>query len=122
MEMSAEEFKVENPRKLSSWEEIAKREISRWLNDDQFKSKITRDVMQGEDMGPFTKFLYWFGLSCKAGWGVMVDFDDRKQRLYLPDHYYKWMHKLRDELLEVDERKGPEDPPDLPGQTIKVIG
>jgi predicted RNA-binding protein len=44
--------------------------------------------------------LYWFALSCETGWGVMVDFNDYAQRIYLCDHYYKWMHKLRDKLME----------------------
>lgn len=34
-------------------------------------------------------------LSCQAGWGVMVDFNEHAQRIYLVDPYYKWMHKLR---------------------------
>lgn len=106
-----EEFRVENPRKLKSWEQIAKRQILRYLNDEDFRHYIATEVMKLDENppGPFTRFLYWFALSCQAGWGVMVDFNDRAQRIYLVDPYYKWMHTLRDELLEVGEMEGKEN-------------
>lgn len=91
-------FKVDSPWNLKSWEAIAKREIQKWLDDDSYKDEVCKTTMTGESMGPFTKFLYHFAYQCEAGWGVMVDFDERKQRVFLPDHYYKWMHKLRNEL------------------------
>lgn len=97
--MNDKVFVVDNPERLSSWKSIAKREISRWLNDQEYADKITRETMTGESMGPFTKFLYHFASQCRcAGWGVMIDFNERTQRVFLPDHYYKWMHKLRDEI------------------------
>jgi hypothetical protein len=103
MNEDKEQFTVDNPRRLSSWERIAKKQILRWLNDDEFSSRITRETLKNDEHppGPFTKFLYWFACSCQAGWGVMVDFNEYRQRVYLTDKYYKWMHKLRDELLEV---------------------
>jgi hypothetical protein len=91
-----------NARVLKSWEEHAKREINRYLETDNVKD-IIGDCMKDEALGPFTKFLYWFALNCATGWGVMVDFSDRAQRIYLCDNYYKWMHKLRDELMVVDD-------------------
>lgn len=93
-------YKVSEPGKLKSWEEIARREIVKWLDHEEYKEEINRTTMTGESMGPFTKFLYHFASLCECGWGVMVDFDERKQRVFLPDHYYKWMHKLRDEIIE----------------------
>lgn len=99
METRVHKYKVENPGKLKSWEEIARKEIHRWLTDKAYENEVTESTMRDEWMGPFTKFLYHFAWLCECGWGVMVDFDERKQRVYLPDHYYKWMHKLRDEIL-----------------------
>ena len=96
--MEREKYKVEGPRKLSSWKEIAKAEIKRWLTDEAYEKEVTESTMKNEMMGPFTKFLYHFAWLCECGWGVMVDFNERSQRIYLPDHYYKWMHKLRDEV------------------------
>jgi hypothetical protein len=96
-----------NPRRLSSWREIAKQQIKRWLEDDFFSDEITREMLKNDDNppGPFTKFLYWFALSCDgAGWGVMVDFSERNQQIYLVDKYYKWMHKLRDEIINETEQ------------------
>lgn len=92
-------YKVDNPGKLKSWEQIAKKEIYKWLTDEAYEKQVTESNMKNEYMGPFTKFLYHFASSCECGWGVMVDYDERKQRVYLPDHYYKWMHKLRDGML-----------------------
>ena len=92
-------YKVEEPRKLSSWKEIAKAEIKRWLTDEAYEKEVTESTMKNEMMGPFTKFLYHFASLCECGWGVMIDFSDYKQRVFLPDHYYKWMHKLRDEII-----------------------
>ena len=98
-----EKFTVpEKPRALKSWESIARMQILRYLNDDEFSDYIGREVMKNDENppGPFTRFLYWFGLSCQTGWGVMIDFSERNQRIFLCDNYYKWMHKLRDEILE----------------------
>ncbi len=102
LEKYEEEFRVENPRRLKSWEQIAKAQIQRFYNDDEFHKYVSTQVMRNDENppGPFTRFLYWFAFSCKAGWGVMVDFNDRAQRIYLVDPYYKWMHKLRDEMNE----------------------
>lgn len=97
--MEIEKYTVENPGKLSNWKEIAKAEIKRWLTDEAYEKEVTENTMQNESMGPFTKFLYHFAGLCQCGWGVMIDFNERSQRVFLPDHYYKWMHKLRDELL-----------------------
>lgn len=99
METQVHKYKVEEPRKLSSWKEIAKAEIKRWLTDEAYEKEVTESTMTNEMMGPFTKFLYHFAWLCECGWGVMVDFNERSQRIYLADHYYKWMHKLRDEVL-----------------------
>lgn len=92
-------YKVSEPRKLSNWKKIAQKEIYKWLTDEQYQKEVTESTMVGESMGPFTKFLYHFSYLCECGWGVMVDFNERKQRVFLPDHYYKWMHKLRDEII-----------------------
>jgi hypothetical protein len=54
--------------------------------------------MHIENMGPFTKFLYYFAGRCECGWGVMIDFNEQKQLVYLTDHYYKWMHSIRDDI------------------------
>lgn len=91
-------------RKLSSWRAIAQSQIQRFYNDDDFYHYVSTQVMRNAENppGPFTRFLYWFALSCQAGWGVMVDFSERSQQIYLCDKYYKWMHKLRDELNEVE--------------------
>ncbi len=91
-------YKVLEPQKLSSWKKIAQKEIYRWLTDEAYEKEVTDTTMKNESMGPFTKFLYHFAYLCECGWGVMVDFDERKQRVYLPDRYYKWMHKLRDDI------------------------
>lgn len=100
-------FKVDEPGKLKSWEHIARREITRWLNDNEYREKVTRETMKNEMMGPFTKFLYHFAFQCQCGWGVMIDFNERSQRVFLPDHYYKWMHKLKDEInIETEYLKG----------------
>jgi hypothetical protein len=97
-----EKFKVSedvNARVLKSWEEHAKREIKRYLETDNV-TDIIGDCMKNEWLGPFTKFLYWFALNCETGWGVMVDFNEYRQQIFLCDRYYKWMHKVRDEMLE----------------------
>lgn len=109
METQVHKYKVENPGKLKSWEQIARKEIHKWLTDEAYEKEVTESTMKNEWMGPFTKFLYHFAYLCECGWGVMVDFDERKQRVYLPDHYYKWMHKLRDEILSEMERVGQTD-------------
>lgn len=105
--MSKEEerskYKVDDPDKLKSWEQIARKELSKWLNDDEYQREVLSTTMTKEAMGPFTKFLYHFAFLCQCGWGVMVDFNERTQRVFLTDHYYKWMHKLRDEILEHEE-------------------
>jgi len=97
-----------NYRKLSSWTTIAKQQIERWLDDEEFSDYISREVLRNDENppGPFTRFLYWFGFSCEAGWGTMVDFNEYSQRTHLVDKYYKWMHKLRDEILESRELLG----------------
>jgi len=92
-------YKVGEPRKLSSWKEIAKAEIKRWLTDKSYEKEVTKNTMKNEYMGPFTKFLYHFAYLCECGWGVMIDFSERGQKVFLPDHYYRWMHKLRDEVI-----------------------
>ena len=99
-------YKVENPDKLKSWEEIARGEIYKWLNDDEYSEKITRETLSKDENppGPFTKFLYHFAFVCEARWGVMIDFNERKQRIYLVNNYYKWMHKLRDEIEELQTK------------------
>lgn len=103
-----EEFHVDadvNARILKSWEKIAKEQILRYYRDEEFSHYIATEVMKLDENppGPFTRFLYWFALSCKTGWGVMVDFNEYRQRTFLCDHYYKWMHKLRDELIAAGE-------------------
>lgn len=60
--------------------------------------------MTQESMGPFTKFLYHFASLCECGWGVLIDFNERSQRVFLPDRYYKWMHQLRDECMAALEQ------------------
>lgn len=109
METQVHKYKVENSGRLKSWEQIARKEIHKWLTDEAYEKEVTESTMKNESMGPFTKFLYHFAYLCECGWGVMVDFDERKQRVYLPDHYYKWMHKLRDEILSELERVGQTD-------------
>ena len=90
--------------KLSSWRTIAIQEIKRWIDDEAYSDYITANVMKNEWMGPFTKFLYHFAFQCKGcGWGLMVDFNERAQRVFLPNRYYEWMHKLRDEIYEQRE-------------------
>lgn len=100
-------YTVAEPRKLKSWETIARREIVKWLTDEAYEKEVTKSTMINESMGPFTKFLYHFASLCECGWGVMIDFDERKQRVFLPDHYYKWMHRLRDEANDALEKINP---------------
>lgn len=92
-------YRVDHPGKLSSWREIAKMEIRKWLTHETYKDEICATTMKAEFMGPFTKFLYHFAGLCQCGWGVMIDFNERSQKVFLPDHYYKWMHKLRDQVI-----------------------
>lgn len=88
----------DNPQTLGYWRPKAIEAITRFYEDDEFNQKVVRETLPGESLGPFTKFLYWFASECSCGWGVMIDFDERRQRVFLPNHYYQWMHKLRDEL------------------------
>lgn len=97
-------YKVEKWWSLKSWEPIARKEIYRWLTDEDYQKEVTESTMINEFMGPFTKFLYHFAYLCECGWGVMVDFNERKQRVYLCNLYYKWMHRLRDEILNEIEK------------------
>lgn len=97
-------YKVTEWRKLSSWKEIAINEIRRFITDEAYEKEVCDSTMKNEFMGPFTKFLYHFAWLCECGWGVMIDFNERKQRIYLTDHYYKWMHQLRDEILTENEK------------------
>jgi hypothetical protein len=95
----------DNPRALGYWKVKAYKEIYRWLTDESYEKEICDTTMKNESMGPFTKFLYHFASECEGvGWGVMVDFNERSQRVFLTDRYYKWMHKLRDEI-EADLEK-----------------
>jgi hypothetical protein len=73
METQVHKYKVEEPRKLSSWKEIAQAEIKRWLTDEAYEKEVTESTMKNEMMRPFTKFLYHFAYLCECGWGVMVD-------------------------------------------------
>lgn len=98
-----DKYTVQEPNKLKSWNRIAHLEITRWLDDESYRDEICKTTMINEFMGPFTKFLYHFAYMCECDWGVMVDFNERKQQVYLTDHYYKWMHKLRDEIIEFKE-------------------
>lgn len=68
------------------------------MTDTEYQKEVLRTTMTKEDMGPFTKFLYHFAWKCQSPWGVMVDFDERRQRVYLMDKYYEWMHKLRKDM------------------------
>lgn len=95
-----EKWTVDRPNILSSWREIAITAITQWLGDEEYRNMICRTTMKGEDMGPFTKFLYAFACKCECGWGVMIDFNERTQKVFLTGRYYKWMHKLRDEITE----------------------
>ncbi len=58
--MEKQKYKVENSGKLKSWEQIARKEIHRWLTDEAYENKVTESTMKNESMGPFTKFLYHF--------------------------------------------------------------
>lgn len=99
MEVKPEhKYTVPNPNKLSSWELIARKEIVRFLTDEDYQEEIFLTTMVNCDIGPFTKFLYYFAWKCECGWGVMIDFNEYKQRVFLPDRYYKWMHKLKEEI------------------------
>lgn len=99
--MSKEEkYTVAEPGKLKSWEPVAKKEIMRWLYDQDYQNFVTKTTMIYESMGPFTKFLYHFASKCNAGWGVMVDFNEKTQKIFLTDHFYKWIHKLRDSIYD----------------------
>lgn len=104
--MEKEKYKVENPASLYSWKDIAKKEIHRWLTDEAYSEEVTRTRLSKDENppGPFTKFLYHFAWLCECGWGVMIDFNEYRQRIYLVDRYYKWMHTLRDEILADLER------------------
>lgn len=86
---------------LKYWDKKARQEIYKFLTNEKFRDEIINTVMVGEDMGPFTKFLYHFGIECKCKWGVMIDFNEYKQRIFLVDKYYKWMHKLKDEIKKI---------------------
>ena len=100
------ELKVEeSPRKLSSWKKHAWQQIERWLDDKEFHDYCANQVLSKceNPPGPFTRFLYWFAGVCQTGWGVMIDFNEYQQKTFLCDNYYKWMHKLRDEILELRE-------------------
>jgi len=101
--MTEQLYTVEHPNKLSSWNDIAITELKKWYLDEEYQKDILLRVMVGENMGPFTKFLYYFAGKCKCSWGVMIDFNERSQKIFLTEHYYKWMHKLRDELNLQDE-------------------
>lgn len=102
-----EKFHVEgNYRVLKNWEQHAKRQIIRFYKDEEFNHYISNEVLSKDEnpLGPFTRFLYWFGNSCQAGWDTMIGCrEDGSGIIYLKDHYYKWMHKLRDELKELGQ-------------------
>ena len=101
--MIQEKYSVSDPWKLKSWRSIAENEIRHYLENENYRDHIDKTTMVNEYMGPFTKFLYHFASKCECGWGVMVDFNEKSQRVFLPNHYYKWMHKLRDEIEEGDK-------------------
>lgn len=107
--MQQEKYKVQEPRKLASWKAIAQKEIERWLTDDDYREQVTRETLSKDENPPgeFTKFLYHFAFICETGWGVMIDFNERSQRIYLTDHYYKWMHKIRDEISNAPSTDAP---------------
>lgn len=112
MDQQQKKYQVGEPQRLSSWKKHAYREIKRWIEDDEYRDKVTAETLSKDDNppGPFTKFLYHFGFMCECGWGVMIDFNERSQRIFLTDHYYKWMHKLRDEIyLQKEIAQNPEN-------------
>jgi len=116
-ETKEEKFQVgDRPRALKSWEAHARREITRYLETDDVTT-IIGNCMKDESLGPFTKFLYWFGLNCETGWDVMIGFNEYSQRLFLCDHYYKWMHRLRDEIQGIEPK-----PEEKYIGNIKIIG
>lgn len=104
MTQMEKKYKVAEWRKLKSWEPFARAEIYKWLTDEAYQDEINKTTMTQESMGPFTKFLYHFSSLCECGWGVLIDFNERSQRVFLPDHYYKWMHKLKDECEQALEK------------------
>lgn len=94
-------YKVtDRPRALKSWESFARMEIQKWLDDESYREEIMRTTLSKD-------VLYHFAFLCETGWGVMVDFNEYRQRIVLCDHYYKWMHKLRDELIESPPKAKP---------------
>lgn len=94
-------YKVSNPGKLSSWKKIAQKEIYKYLTDESYQEYVYNTTLSKDENppGPFTRFLYHFAYLCECGWGVMVDFNEHRQRVHLTNKYYKWMHELRDEML-----------------------
>ena len=99
MSEAQKKYTVPDPGKLKSWEPVAKKELYKWLTDEAYQQEVCNTTMTKESMGPFTKFLYHFAWLCECGWGVMVDFNEYRQSTFLTHHYYKWMHRLRDEML-----------------------
>ncbi len=102
MEQKPVKYQVDEPGKLKSWETIASDEIRRWLTDDKYSAEVTLTTLSNDENppGPFTKFLYHFAWLCESTWGTMIDFNERRQKIYLRDGYYKWMHTLRDKIRD----------------------
>lgn len=75
---------MENRNTLKYWETVAKWAIVEFLKQKQKQ--------------PFTAFLYEFAHSCSVSLGVMVDINDHNDKIYLTNHYYKFMHQLKEDI------------------------
>lgn len=98
--MTEKKYTVSHPYKLKSWERIISREIVKLYQSPEYEKEICSTTLPGESLGPFTKFLYHLGYICDAPFGVLIDFNERTQKIYLTNGFYKYVHKLRDKILE----------------------
>ena len=48
--METHKYKVENSGKLKSWEQIARKEIHKWLTDEAYEKEVTESTMKNEIM------------------------------------------------------------------------
>ncbi len=46
METKVHKYKVENNGRLKSWEQIARKEIHKWLTDEAYEKEVTESTMK----------------------------------------------------------------------------
>lgn len=75
---------MKNRNSLKYWESKARHEIVEYLRKEGQQS--------------FVDFMYSFASECDCQFGVMLEFNSRRQRMFLVKRYNTWMLNLKAEI------------------------